>query len=254
MQESVLTAERVYRAKGDSLSADALIRDYLPFIRSEASKAVRRIVTERDDEMSIAMLAFHQAIEGYSRRRGAFLSYAALVIQRKLIDHYRTEKRHRGHLSLDEPVGDGQGSVADTLADDADEQDHTETRDATRAEIEELKAQLTDFGVSFTAIADNCPRQERTLVACQKALAHAKAHPELIEELKRTKRLPLARLAEGAGVERKTLERHRNYLLALLVIYSNGYEIIRGHLKQTILRSAQGEESARTEADKEAAV
>ena len=37
-------------------------------------------------------------------------------------------------------------------------------------------------------------------------------------------------LARGSGVDRKTLERHRRYLVALLVAYTNGYEIIRGHL------------------------
>ena len=37
-----------------------------------------------------------------------------------------------------------------------------------------------------------------------------------------------------SGVERKTLERHRKYMVALLLIYTNGYEIIRGHLKQVM--------------------
>lgn len=30
----------------------------------------------------------------------------------------------------------------------------------------------------------------------------------------------------------KTLERHRNYLVAILLAYTNGYEIIRGHLSR----------------------
>ena len=50
----------------------------------------------------------------------------------------------------------------------------------------------------------------------------------------RTKKLPLNDLAAGSGVERKTLERHRKYMVALLLIYTNGYEIIRGHLKNVL--------------------
>ena len=39
-------------------------------------------------------------------------------------------------------------------------------------------------------------------------------------------------LAELSGVSRKTMERHRTYLVAILLAYTNGYEIIRGHLCQ----------------------
>ena len=39
-----------------------------------------------------------------------------------------------------------------------------------------------------------------------------------------------------SGVERKTLERHRKYILAMLLIQTNGYEIIRGHLRHVLRR------------------
>ena len=108
----------------------------------------------------------------------------------------------------------------------------SQLREATRQEIAELSRQLAGFGLSLGDIADNCPRQARTLTACQRALRYAKEDPAIIPELLRTHRLPMAKLAAGSGVERKTLERHRRYLMALLLIYSNGYEIIRGHLAQ----------------------
>ena len=73
-----------------------------------------------------------------------------------------------------------------------------------------------------------------TFAACRKALEYAKENPELLEDLLKMKRLPIGQLATGSGVERKTLERHRKYMVALLLIYTNGYEIIRGHLKQVM--------------------
>ena len=39
-------------------------------------------------------------------------------------------------------------------------------------------------------------------------------------------------LAAGSGTDKKTMERHRKYLVAILLAFTNGYEIIRGHLRQ----------------------
>ena len=55
----------------------------------------------------------------------------------------------------------------------------------------------------------------------------------------RTKKVPIAKLAKGAEVERKSLERHRRYLVAFLLICTNGYEIMRGHIMQ-VLKGGEG--------------
>jgi len=46
-------------------------------------------------------------------------------------------------------------------------------------------------------------------------------------------------LAEKTGVDRKTLERHRKYLVAVLLAYTNGFEIIRDHLYQLQKKEVQ---------------
>ena len=86
--------EKVYAAKTDSRAADALIQQYLGFIRKEAARTVYRTGSSREDEESIAMFAFYEAILSYEKGRGAFLSYAARAIRNRLIDYYRKEKRH----------------------------------------------------------------------------------------------------------------------------------------------------------------
>ena len=225
--------QQVYAAKEDVQAADKFITAYLPFIKAETAKFLKRPPVEgQDDELSIAMIAFHEAICGYSRTRGAFLKYAAMVIKSRLIDHSRKERRHSHVLSLDTPAGEDDTTLGETLADEKNHHEEITVRDATRAEIEELTRQMNDFGVSLSDVADNCPRQQRTLDACRSALQFAREHPKLLDEFLQTKRLPIAQLTTGSGVERKTLERHRKYMVALLLICTNGYEIIRGHLKQ----------------------
>lgn len=226
---------QVLQAQQDSYAADRLIERYLPFIRAEAAKFLQRPPTDSDDELSIAMIAFHEAVCGYDKGRGAFLPYAATLIRSRLIDYDRKERRHRGSVSLDAPRGEEEdGSLLDTLADPSDHSGDLITREATAHEIRELSEQMEGFGVSLSDVADNCPRQQRTLDACRAAMAYAKSRPDLLDQLVRTGKLPLSELAQGSGVERKTLERHRKYLMALLLICTNGYEIIRGHLHQVM--------------------
>lgn len=226
---------QVLQAQQDSYAADRLIERYLPFIRAEAAKFLQRPPTDSDDELSIAMIAFHEAVCGYDKGRGAFLPYASTLIRSRLIDYDRKERRHRSSVSLDAPRGEEEdGSLLDTLADPSDHSGDLITREATAHEIRELSGQMESFGVSLADVADNCPRQQRTLDACRTAMAYAKSRPDLLDQLVRTGKLPLSELAQGSGVERKTLERHRKYLMALLLICTNGYEIIRGHLHQVM--------------------
>ena len=235
MQDEHELIQQVYAAKEDMEAADRLIGSYMPFIKSETAKFLKRPPMEgHDDELSIAMIAFHEAVRGYSRSRGAFLKYAAMIMKSRLIDYRRKEQRHGNVISLDAPAGEDDAPLSDTIADETDHNEAYVVREATRAEIEELTRQMREFGVSLSDVADNCPKQQRTLEACRKALWYAKEHPELLDELLKTRRLPIARLSEGSGTERKTLERHRKYMVALLLIYTNGYEIIRGHLTQVM--------------------
>lgn len=230
----------VYEAKTDSQKADDFIRSYIPFIRSEASKAVSRQCTEHDDEYSIAMMAFYEAIMSYERFRGAFLPYASTVIKSRLIDYNRKESRHKNNISLYQETSEtDERELIETIPDKTDNFEELVDRQATQQEIQELSMVMKDFGISFSDVADNCPKQERTLKSCGDAIRYAADNKELLDLLLRTKKLPMAELVAGSGAERKTLERHRKYILAMLLVQTNGYEMIRGHIKSVINRKEE---------------
>ena len=158
MRDEHKIIQQVYAAKEDVEAADRLIGVYMPFIKAETAKYLKRPPVEgHDDELSIAMIAFHEAIGGYSRVRGAFLKYAAMLIRSRLIDYSRRERRHSRTLSLDTPAGEEDAALLDTLPEERDHQEEMLSRDATRAEIEELTRQMQEFGVSISDVADNCP-------------------------------------------------------------------------------------------------
>lgn len=233
MSEEHSIVQRVYSAKGDMEAADALISDYLPFIKSQVTKIMKRpLNASQDDELSIAMIAFHEAINGYSKTRGSFLNYASVIMRNRIIDYWRKNNRHKQVISLNTPKDEDHGSLETYLSSDENLEEDIVIRRATREEILELSNQMQDFGVTLTDVADSSPKQDRTLAACKQVVQYAKDNEEIMEEFLRLKRLPLAKLIEGTGAPRKTIERHRKYVVALLLIYSNGYEIIRGHLAE----------------------
>ena len=102
---------QIREAQHDSAKADEFIRQYLGFIKSETAKFIGRVPAEgRDDELGVAMLAFYEAVLAYDRSRGAFMRFAAVSIRSRLIDYARSEKRHGGTVSYDEPA-DGEGAA-----------------------------------------------------------------------------------------------------------------------------------------------
>lgn len=196
MREGHEIIDKVYAAKSDPDAADSLIRQYMGFIRSETAKFLHRPPEEgRDEEFSIAMLAFYESILGYEKGRGVFLSYAARGIRNRLIDHYRKEKRHANLSSLHEPVEDDAETLKiDRLEDSKNHIQDLHDRNAAREEIDEFEKKLLEFGLSFSDVADNCPRQSRTFAACQKVLAAARLEPELLQEMINSKKLPMTAL------------------------------------------------------------
>lgn len=235
MSEEHSIVQRVYLAKGDMIAADDLISDYLPFIKAQVTKVMKRpLNVNQDDEYSIAMIAFHEAINGYSKTRGSFLNYAAMLIRNRIIDYWRKNNRHNQVISLNTPANDDASTLEESIPDNEYQEENLVIREATKEEILELSQQMTEFGVSLTDVAESSPKQERTLTSCKEVIAYAKDNEEIMEEFLRTKRLPLSKILEGVNVPRKTIERHRKYVVVLLLIYSNGYEIIRGHLAEVM--------------------
>lgn len=84
---------RVYGSKMDAQAADALVREYFPYIQSETARFLKRMpIAGQDDELNVAMFAFHEAAMAYVQKKGSFLKFAAVVIRNRLIDYRRKEK------------------------------------------------------------------------------------------------------------------------------------------------------------------
>ena len=218
--------ERVLMAQQDNAVRNVLLKEYQNFILSTAQKNVHRFVTVEDDEWSVALSAFNDAITKYEEPKGRFLSFASLLIKNALIDHYRCVGRHDTAVNF---------SALSSFDDRGEEQPfdiaapNNPISDAAW-EIEAITKVLDSYHISFFDLAKDTPKAAKTKKACQNVFAYILAHPDMQASILKTGNLPIGRLIEALGISRKLLERHRKYMIAGVVILSGDYPIIASYI------------------------
>lgn len=221
---------RLREAREDNAALDALIADYQPFIRQEAQK-VAVAGLELEDRLSIAALVFMQCVRQYSPERGGFIGYAATCIRNRLLDEGRKGSRQAAVIPLFQDDAAGEVSPAEQ-AYVMEAYDRGQERQSLADEMDALSEALGGHGLSLSMLETVCPRQKRSRTQCAQ-LAHAVAADALLRDaFGRTGRLPQAELAVRFRISPKTIEKHRRYIVALVVILLGDYPGIRSFLPQ----------------------
>ncbi|MBE3581199.1 MAG: RNA polymerase sigma factor SigI [Thermoanaerobacteraceae bacterium] len=217
--------------QGDNLAREELIRKFTPFILKIASRLSGRFIRlGEDDEASIGLMAFNEAIDNFNPEKGiSFLTLAETIIRRRLVDHFRREKRHRQNIplsALDQAPGQGGGGMVAGI------EDYTlvaELEDR-RREVIRYQQDLAHYGITFADLVRGSPRhrdaRERAL-ACARVIAD---NPVFRCHLQEKRELPLKALEKELDTSRKTLERHRKYIIAAAVIMMGQYEYLQEYL------------------------
>jgi RNA polymerase sigma factor len=229
---------RVARARdGDSREREDLIRDYTPFILKTASTTAGRYLTVgRDDEVSVALLAFDEAINAYSSPRPGFLAFAATVIRRRLIDYYRKEnRRDEVPFSSVTPSEDSEDWPVDAQASRTYDLDGWSKVLERRDDIERWQEALKPYRLSLKDVAKAAPKHRD---ARQRAMSIGNiigTHRSLRDKFLREKRLPIPDildiLPDDLRVSKKTLERQKAYIMAIALIVAHNLGSLREFLE-----------------------
>lgn len=221
-------------AKTDQTKFNRLILEHEFFILKSASGITNRYITKSDDEWSIALLAFSQAVQNYRLDKGAFMSFAKLVIHRRLIDYCRNQAKHSFEISVNPIVFDTQiDEVDEDIAVQAAVAERVSQKqsDSLKLEIESANEAFSQYGFSFFDLADCSPKAEKTKSACAKAVVYLLRNPILICELRSSKQLPLKIIEKNTKVPRKILERHRKYIIAAVEIFQGEYLCLTDYMR-----------------------
>lgn len=228
---------------GNETAREELIRSHRSYIAEVAAGYCgRKLEWENDDELSVSLLAFNEAIDSYNPSSGKkFRNYVRMVIRNRLTDHFRKEARHR-HLPM-ERSAEYNERTQKWEAETAWEQYQEDQLARERAEeMSRFEQALQTFGLSLGGLEHSCPKHRdtrETLVGVAQFLADRQ---DLAAYVKYYKRLPLKELSQATGVSRKVLKHGRQYILAVFLIISrNNFPHLRSLFSLTPRTIKEGE-------------
>jgi RNA polymerase sigma factor len=221
---------------GEQELRNELIRQYHPYILKTTSRFYRRYIDpQQDDAYSVALAAFNEAITGYSPEGGRmFLGFAETVINRRLIDHVRQESKHAYSIpysAFDSEDEDGVNTMKTVEISQAmDAYDHDRTAEERKMEIAAFTDELGAYGISFGDLVSHSPKHQdsrETLLRIGRRLA---IEENMIHFLREKRQLPIRELCDAESVSRKTVERHRKYLIAVALIAYGTYPFLQEYI------------------------
>jgi RNA polymerase sigma factor len=202
--------------EGDVDARNTLVEVHRSFVLNVVVSSCRRSLQwGRDDELSIGLIAFDEAVTRYEAERNVpFLAFARLVIKSRLANYFRQEVRR---LSSGAGVS-GNNLTDDTAASwtefiwDRSAQDRAE-------EIQDYEAALSEYGISLDELVCLSPKHRDSRIALIGAAQTLAAENELFQHLGRKARLPVKKVSIKTGLSPKVIEKNRKYLLALTIIF-----------------------------------
>ncbi|WP_307336899.1 RNA polymerase sigma-I factor [Caldalkalibacillus uzonensis] len=243
IEESPAIEQLVQQAKVNIDMRNELISQYTPFMIKVASKVCKQYIDRSRDEYSIALEAFNEAIETYDEEQGShFLSFAEMVIRRRVIDYIRKETRQTRDILLEQDSKDEEEQVESLAQINASISQYKEEmdRERRREEIQEYQLFLKKFDITFSDLVECCPKHIDARENAKQIAKILASKPELANYLLEKKQLPLKHLLKFVNCSRKTVERNRKYIIAMALIYIGQFECLRSYIEPEQVQGRKG--------------
>lgn len=216
----ILVNNQVVKARQDVLAREKLIEKYRSQVGIIAMGICGRSLDwNNDDELSISLIAFNEAIDTYDKNKGmSFLNYAQMLIHHRLVDYFRRESRFQ-YASLDALDNEKEVNnyeIVGAWSKYQDDQTALEQRDM----VARYNFMLLDYGISLDDLVSRSPKHrdtKQTLIRVAQALVE---QPVLMKQFEKNKQLPVKELMVLTGVGRKVIERGRKYIIAVVLVLS----------------------------------
>ena len=198
-----------------------LIDNYMPLIIKTVSSITGRYVSvKNDDEFSIALMAFKEAVDKYEENKGIFSSFAKLVISSRVKNHIVRENKHNKVESIEE-LSESGINIEDIY--------HTEIEgsDEISIEISKLKDEINKFGFSFEDLVEEAPKHDDTR---KRAISISeKVNDEVILKnfMYEKRRLPIKQISLKFSVTEKILKRSKRFIISVVIILDKNFRNLK---------------------------
>lgn len=227
--------DHVEQAKKDPTYRNDFIKKYQPFIAKVASKVCKQYIDPSRDEYSVAIEAFNEAIDHFQQKQGStFLSFAEMVIRRRVIDYIRKETRQTRDIFLEHEIRDEENQQTESLAQinasvaKYQAQQESEKR---KLDILEYQKQLEQFDITFSELIHLCPKHVDARENAKQIAKFLAERQDFIDHLLEKKQLPMKELLKFVNCSRKTVERNRKYIIAMALIYIGDFVSLRSYIE-----------------------
>jgi len=212
----------------DQQFADLLVSSY-PYIQTIIHQVTKRYITKSDDEWSIALIGFNQAVRTYDLDKGNFHSWTKRIMTQRLIDYLRGIRQHE--ITVDPQLMDGEYQEDEALSNQIIQRISTQEVHHAKDEIEILNHALKKFGFGFNDLVKSSPKTSKTRIQCSKAITTLLRDPQQLIQLYRNHQLPMNWLEINTKLPRKFLESYRRYIVAVIEIVSGDYPYLFEYVK-----------------------
>lgn len=219
MQQNELETLISQAQNGDQLARERLIRHYKSYILNAVSKICKSFKTWSDEESSVGLLAFNHAIDTFKSTAGrTFLNYVYLLIQRDIIDYFRKESRNK-NFSFDFTTAQNQTAVSRVEIEHSLQSFQTSIQtEELIHEILELSSLLQDFNIEFEELEHCSPKHKDTRKSLDEISLAFVDNKTFVDHFMYKKNFPVTAFVKHTGYRSKTVERHRKYLITLILI------------------------------------
>lgn len=200
--------------KGD---INEIVEENIGFIINTISKVTGKYVSiENDDEFSIGLMAFVEALDKYNQEKGPFLSFAKIVIESRIKNYLVKEKKKVDVVSIDlyKEIGIDINNILYNPIEDKTELIN---------EIQQFKEELNLFKLTMEDLIKEAPKHSDTRENAINVSKKASKDLEVTDFMYEKKRLPIKKISLKYMITEKVIKRSKKFIISLIIIFFKKY-------------------------------